>query len=392
MSFLFPFIRISFVLGFVLTSIACGNAQSSSNCSYEAAAEVKQAGFSWIAGGFKRPVGISHAGDGSSRLFVTEQGGCIYIIKNGKPLTEAFLDVQSKLSQGGERGLLGLAFHPDYQSNGRFFINYTNKQGNTVIAEYRVSGNPDKANAQSEKILLSFEQPFGNHNGGHLAFSPKDRYLYIATGDGGDGGDPRGYGQALYSPLGKLLRIDVDSASPYAIPSDNPWANSPDAVKEIWAYGLRNPWRFSFDRVTGDLYIGDVGQNAYEEINFQTADSKGGENYGWNIMEASHCFKPRNDCSTENLVLPIAEYDHSAGISVTGGYVYRGTFLPEMQGHYFYGDFARGVIWHLERQGEVWLNREYDKTPFQISSFGEDEAGELYLAHYGGGSIYRLGD
>lgn len=381
--YLLPFFRrLGFTLLLALIIVGCSNAQN----------EPDEPVFSKIASGFNRPVGITHAGDGSSRLFVIEQGGKIFIIKDDKVTQEPFLDVSDLVSRnGGERGLLGLAFHPDYKNNGRFFINYTNRDGNTVIAEYQVSSNANSADKSSAKILLSFEQPFSNHNGGHLAFSPKDNYLYIASGDGGDGGDPREYAQALNTPLGKLLRIDVDSGEPYAVPDSNPWATSPDAFKEIWAYGLRNPWRFSFDRETGDLYIGDVGQGRYEEINFQAASSVGGENYGWNVMEGMHCFKPSNNCKQEDLSLPIAEYDHSEGVSVTGGFVYRGINMIELFGKYLYGDFASGKIWTLERKNNNWVNELYDDTDFQISSFGEDEAGELYLSHFGGGEIYRFG-
>ncbi len=379
MSFM-PFLRrLSLILFLAFLSVSCTTAQSNPV-------------FTKLASGFERPVGISNAGDGSSRLFITEQGGKIFIIKEGNVIKEPFLDVSDLVSRnGGERGLLGLAFHPDYKNNGRFFINYTNLEGNTVIAEYHVSSKANQADKASGKTLLTFDQPFPNHNGGQLAFSPKDGYLYIATGDGGDGGDPRENGQALYTPLGKLLRIDVDTGEPYGIPDSNPWIDSPDAFKEIWAYGLRNPWRFSFDRETGDLYIADVGQNKFEEINFQAASSQGGENYGWNIMEGLHCYKPNKNCNQDGLTLPIAEYDHSEGVSVTGGFVYRGIREMELFGKYIYGDFATGKIWTLERKNNTWINTLYEDTDFQISSFGEDEAGELYLAHFGGGEIYQLG-
>ncbi|MCA9839157.1 MAG: PQQ-dependent sugar dehydrogenase [Trueperaceae bacterium] len=372
--------QMTLIVFLVLINIACnGSAQNDPV-------------FNLLASGFNRPIGITHAGDGSSRLFITEQGGKILIIKDSKVLEDPFLDISDRVSRsGGERGLLGLAFHPDYKNNGRFFVNYTDTSGNTVIAEYSVSNNADLAAKDSENVLLTFNQPFANHNGGHLAFGPKDGFLYIATGDGGDGGDPQGNGQALYTPLGKLLRIDVDSGDPYAVPETNPWANSPDAFKEIWAYGLRNPWRFSFDRETGDLYIADVGQNKYEEVNFQAASSKGGENYGWNTMEGMHCYNPRNNCDETGLTLPVVEYGHDEGVSVTGGFVYRGISQIELLGKYLYADFANGKIWILERKNGEWLNSLYKDTDFQISSFGEDEQGELYIAHFGGGEIYRIG-
>jgi len=357
--------------------------------------------FTAVADGFNQPLGIVNAADGSNRLFIVERGGRIIALSaSGERLSSTFLNVSDVITDArGEQGLLGLAFHPDYESNGRFFVNYTIDQpdtsvrGNypyqTVIAEYRVSNDPDLADASSAKTIMTIDQPAWNHNGGHLAFGPNDGYLYIASGDGGDGGDPRQLGQALYTGLGKILRIDVDSEN--LIPDSNPWASSPDAEKSIWSYGLRNPWRFSFDRATGDMYIGDVGQNKIEEISFQP-DGVGGLNFGWRTMEGSSCFSPSNNCDTTGLTLPILEYEHSGenGVSVTGGYVYRGEKLESLQAKYLYADFASGRIWVASREGDSWQNAIFTDTDYNISSFGEDEAGELYVLDYKG-SLYRFG-
>ncbi|MFQ5527607.1 MAG: PQQ-dependent sugar dehydrogenase, partial [Thermoanaerobaculia bacterium] len=260
-----------------------------------------------VAAGFDRPLGLVPPGDGSGRLFVVEQGGRIKILDRGTELAEPFLDLSGSVSCCDERGLLGLAFHPDYASDGLFFVNYTDLAGDTVVSRFSVSSaDANRADTGSETGILSFDQPFGNHNGGHLAFGP-DGYLYVSSGDGGSGGDPQNNGQSLDTLLGKILRVDVDG-SPVAIPPDNPFVNDPNARPEIWAYGLRNPWRFSFDRDTGDLFIGDVGQNAREEIDLQPGSSPGGENYGWRRMEGSRCFNPSSGCDNGELVLPIAEY------------------------------------------------------------------------------------
>src|SRR4030095_15339060 len=260
---------------------------------------------------------------------VVEQEGRIRIVKSQTLLSTPFLDISARVSCCGERGLLSVAFPPNYANKGHFYVNYTNNDGNTVIARYRVTSDPDVANLNSEEILLTIEQPFANHNGGQIAFGP-DGYLYIGMGDGGSAGDPQGNGQRPETLLGKLLRIDVESGmTPYAVPSNNPFVQSRFYHGEIWALGLRNPWRFSFDRQTGDLYLGDVGQGSYEEINFQSRASFGGENYGWNIMEGKHCFNS-DSCNQTGLVLPIVEYSHSEGCSVTGGVVYRGQQYPRL--------------------------------------------------------------
>lgn len=350
-------------------------------------------GLERIAGGFNGPLLVTNAGDGSNRLFIVEKRGMIHVIDNGQTLETPFLDVRDLVSTNSERGLLGVAFHPDYASNGSFFVNYTDTGGDTNIVRYQVSDNPNVADANSATLILEFEQPFANHNGGHLEFSPSDGYLYIGTGDGGDGGDPRQYGQALDTYLGKLLRLDVDAAAPY-IPETNPWVSSPDAVKEIWAYGLRNPWRFSFDSA-GNLFIGDVGQNQFEEISFQAADSAGGENYGWRTMEGFSCFNPQRpsqpleSCDTAGLTMPILAYDHDQGISVTGGYVYEGLAIPDLQGHYVYGDL-NGTIWTATEENGSWTSNLLLNTDLRIVTFGEDEAGELYTTNFANGDILRF--
>lgn len=343
-----------------------------------------------VADGFTRPLYLTHAGDGSGRLFVVEQGGRIFIIQDGERLETPFLNVSHLISaeaasgQGySERGLLGLAFDPNYAENGYFFINYTDLQGTTQIVRYTVSdADPNVADPESAVQFLWQNQPFNNHNGGHITFGT-DGYLYAGLGDGGMGGDPLGAGQDLSTWLGKILRIDV-SGDVYAVPEDNPFVDQDGALPEIWAYGIRNPWRFSFDSQTGDLYMADVGQAQWEEVNFQPADSTGGENYGWNIYEGTHPYSGAT--LPANVTLPVAEYNHSQGISITGGYVYRGELLPELNGVYFYGDFGSGNVWALWRDSSFsWHSTAFfPNAPHSISSFGEDEAGELYLIDYNG--------
>lgn len=349
-----------------------------------------------VASGLDRPLFLTNAGDGSGRLFIGEQGGRIMILNAAGALSDTpFLDVSSLLSSdvfgGGytERGLLGLAFHPDYVTNGQFFIYYTDVNGNTVVARYTASAdNPDAADPASATIIFTQAQPYPNHNGGQLAFG-LDGYLYIGLGDGGSQGDPQGNGQNLASYLGKILRIDVN-ADTYQIPEDNPFVGDPNALPEIWSYGFRNPWRFSFDRVTGDLYMADVGQNQWEEINFQPASSAGGENYGWNLYEASTRYS--SGARPDGLTMPIAEYNHNSGAcSVSGGYVYRGEALPEMQGAYFFGDWCIGRIWTTYQGADgVWNTNVFMNTSYSISAFGEDEQGELYLINYYGGAVLRM--
>ncbi len=344
-----------------------------------------------IADGLRNPVVITHAGDGSGRLFIAEQPGRIWIFAGSELLSEPFLDLRAPISYGGERGLLGLTFHPDHRENGLFFVHYSDASGDSVISRFRVTDDPDRADPASERVLLTIEQPFANHNGGQLAFGP-DGYLYLGLGDGGGAGDPLGAGQRLSTLLGKLLRIDIDRGDPYAIPEDNPFLKTPDARAEIWAYGLRNPWRFSFDRETGDLFIGDVGQNRLEEIDLLPAGSGGGQNFGWNVTEGDLCFAPRNDCDRTGLIAPILVYDHGpeGGRSVTGGYVYRGDIHPTLQGDYLFGDFVSGRLWRGIRSYDGWSIELLMETGLNISTLGEDAAGELYLAAYNSGAVYLL--
>lgn len=355
--------------------------------------------FALVADGFIRPLFVTHAGDGSGRLFVVEQGGRIWILdRSGQCLPVPFLDISSLVSPAAnqldtytERGLLGLAFHPDYAQNGYFYVNYTDLSGTTHITRYSVSAtDPNAADPASAQTLLTQSQPFPNHNGGWLGFGP-DGYLYISLGDGGAAGDPLGAGQMLNTWLGKMLRIDVntDDGRPYAIPPDNPFVGQANALPEIWAYGLRNAWRSSFDRLTGDFYIADVGQNQWEEVNFQPASSRGGENYGWRAYEGTHVYDANMRVS--GAVQPFAEYSHSEGISVTGGYVYRGQRLPNLYGVYFFGDFGSGTLWAARRTAdETWLVEPFVlRSGLTISSFGEDEAGELYIVDYRG-AVYRF--
>jgi glucose/arabinose dehydrogenase len=345
-----------------------------------------------VASGLTDPLFLTSP-TGDPRLFIIEQPGQIRIVKDDVLVATPFLDIEGIVrDQGDEQGLLGLAFHPNYAQNGRFFVNYTasSPAGATVVAEYTVSGDADVAST-AETRLLEVAQPFSNHNGGMLAFGP-DGYLYIGMGDGGLGGDPQDHGEDTTTLLGSILRIDVDSGTPYGIPASNPFSNSANGVDdprpEIWAYGLRNPWRFSFDRDTGDLYIGDVGQGAMEEIDVQLASSTGGENYGWDIMEGSLCHEPSVGCDTSGKVMPIAEYPHALNnpvCSVTGGYVYRGECIPDLDGRYFYGDYCSGEIWTLAYPGNTTpVDQTISGTA--LTSFGQDAAGELYFVNRGNGS------
>lgn len=348
--------------------------------------------FTPVASGLSAPTAISHAGDGSDRLFLVQQSGQVRILSAGTLLPTAFIDIADRLINSGEQGLLGLAFPPDYAQKGYFYLHYSRLgDGTTVLSRFLVSADPNLALPASEQVLLTVSQPFANHNGGQLAFGP-DGMLYLALGDGGSGGDPQGHGQNPASLLGKLLRLDVEGgAIPYGIPADNPFVGSLTSRPEIWALGLRNPWRFSFDRQSGDLFIADVGQNAWEEINRQSAGAPGGANYGWNILEGLVCFSPAVGCiPPAAAVAPVVVYDHTLGCSVTGGYVYRGPANPELQGRYLYGDFCSGRIWSLHPVGSSWDNQLLAETTWLISTFGEDEAGRLYLADYGAGTIYRI--
>ena len=331
-----------------------------------------------IASGLNRPVDVQSALDGSGRLFIIEKYGVIRVYENGQLLEQPFLNIGDRVNDdSNEMGLLGLAFHPDYEQNGFFYVNYTGTGGNTFISRFQASGNV--ANAGSESILLKINQPYPNHNGGAVVFGP-DGYLYLGLGDGGAGGDPHKNGQDTTSLLGKILRIDVNGGDPYSIPSDNPFGN------EVWAYGLRNPWRISFDRSTGDLWIGDVGQGDWEEIDYLPAGSPGGANFGWSVMEGNHGYDGQ---ARPGLLLPVAEYNHSSGgCSVTGGVVYRGS-MTEWNGIYFYGDYCSGYVWGLTLSEGQWLSQILFETNLRITSFGQDESGEIFFASDAGG-VYVL--
>jgi len=346
--------------------------------------------FTWqsVASGFQNPVGIVKAADGMNRLFILEQPGLVRVLKGGVALKPPFLDIRSEVSCCGERGLLGLAFHPDYVNNGTIYVNYTDVDGDTVIARFSAAAdNLEQIDPESEVILLNISQPYANHNGGGMAFGP-DGYLYIGLGDGGSANDPQGNAQNTNTLLGKILRIDVNEGEYYAIPQDNPFVTG-GGLPEIWAYGLRNPWRFTFDSHTGDLYIGDVGQNTWEEINFRPVMAPSGANFGWNFREGTHEFEGVPPVDLQ-LIDPVAEYAHDQGCSVTGGVVYRGNALPEWNGVYLYGDYCLGKIWGLlPTASGAWQNKLVFETGFNITAFGQDEAGEVYLVDYSGG-LYQL--
>jgi glucose/arabinose dehydrogenase len=352
---------------------------------------------SLLVGGLDKPVAITHAGDGSGRLFITLQEGKIVIWDGNQILPDPFLDISGSVGCCGEQGLLSTAFHPDYTDNGYFFVDYTDNSGDTVVARYTVSSDPDVADDTSAKVILTQDQPFSNHNGGQLQFGP-DGYLYVAFGDGGSGGDPGNRAQDGTTLLGKILRIDVDVPEPgpaYAIPAGNPFTSNPDFLDEIWAYGLRNPWRFSFDRMTGDMLIGDVGQSAKEEVDFQAATSPGGENYGWRLMEGDQCYDPPVDCDDGSLIHPVLVYPHASGdCSITGGYRYRGASAV-LAGVYVYGDLCSGRIWGGTESGGTWSASLLLDSPHTISTFGEDQDGELYVTDYDsanptGSAVYRI--
>ncbi len=347
------------------------------------------------ATGFTHPVDIQHAND--DRLFIVERAGYIKIIDGtGTTLSTPFLDIDALVHSfggQGEIGLLGLAFHPDYANNGYFYVHYTNNNDNSNISRFSVSAtNPNEADVASELILMTISQPYLNHNGGCLKFGP-DGYLYIGMGDGGSAGDPQNNSQNTMSMLGKMLRIDVDNGSPYAIPADNPFVGDPDVLDEIWAIGLRNPWRFSFDQLTGDLWIGDVGQGAREEIDMQLASSAGGENYGWRCYEGNNTYNTSGCGPASDYIAPVEEYNHSGGsCSVTGGYVYRGSEYPILYGTYIYADYCSARFWTLTPDGLGGYTNNLSNTysGFDISSFGEDAQGELYIARMTAGTIYKL--
>ena len=340
--------------------------------------------------GVNNATSITHAGDGSGRLFVTEQLGRVLVFDGEGLLKTPFLDIRDRVRAGGERGLLSVAFHPRFIENGSFFVNYTDLRGDTVVSRFEVTTDPNIADAASESIFFRAAQPRRNHNGGQIQFGP-DGYLYIGMGDGGGAGDPPNLAQDLSSVLGKILRVDVDCCAPGLAPASNPFVGRPRVRPEIWAYGLRNPWRFSFDRLTGDMFIGDVGQNRLEEISMQPATSLGGENYGWRLMEGSLCFNPRANCNDGSLVLPILEYDNlggNCGGSVTGGYRYRGQMFPRLSGIYFFADYCTGDFFAGVESDGAWTRLGPRETSFGIRTFGEDEAGEIYFAE--SSVVYRI--
>lgn len=383
-----------------LALVICGCGSGTSNAPPPPPPPSLQLELVQVASGFSSPLDIQQPADSSGQLFVVEQGGRIKIILGGNVLSTPFLDlsvIPGFIESGGEEGLLGLAFHPNYAVNGRFFVNYTTRRltGNlqTVIAEYRASPPSSNTALTAETILLTYDQPFNNHNGGGLAFGPNDGFLYIASGDGGNEGDPQGNGQNVNTLLGKLLRIDVDSApSPglaYKIPPSNPFVGQAGKRAEIWAYGLRNPFRFSFDRMDGRLFVGDVGQDRFEEVDIVS----GGDNLGWNIMEGNQCFSPMTGCNQTGLKLPIFTYDHLQGDeTVIGGYVYHGTNIPALRGAYVFGDFISGRIWTLTQDAQgAWTRTQYLSVGGNsTASFGQDQAGELYVTNLSTGTVSRI--
>lgn len=344
-----------------------------------------------VAAVFARPLDVQAAPGDAERLYVVEQGGRIRIVR-GNAIGATFLDISSRLNASGEQGLLGLAFHPQFATNRRFFVNYTDRSGDTHVTEFRAAS-ADAADVSTERDILFQNQPFSNHNGGGLVFGA-DGFLYIGLGDGGSGGDPQRNGQNLGTLLGKMLRIDVNAGNPYAIPAGNPFASTAGARAEIWAYGLRNPWRYAFDSSTRDLYIADVGQGALEEVSVGLAARGGGENYGWNITEGSRCFSPASGCSTSGQTLPVYEYGRDVGASITGGHVYRGCLMPSLAGHYFFADYVRRLVRSFRLAGGVatdvrdWTSQLAGLN--NVSSFGLDWNGEILIVDYDG-ELYRLG-
>lgn len=348
--------------------------------------------FSLVADGLSQPLLVTGAGDDSGRIFVAEKTGALRVVRNGSVSPEPFLSLDGDVSTGSEQGLLGVAFTPDFEESGVLYVSYTDQGGTSVLSRFDSDG--ERADRASESEVMRVEQPFANHNGGGIKFGP-DGYLYYGLGDGGSGGDPQGNGQNTSTRLGSLLRIDVGGPGAWSdeagVPPDNPFAEEAGAEPLIWSYGLRNPWRFSFDRATGDLWIADVGQSDVEEVNFQPAGSDGGENWGWNLFEGTAPFPPGREVTedTDEFVWPLIEYEHPVGRSITGGYVYRGEAFPGLRGVYFYSDFITGRVWGAVRTNGGAATRELAETAMQVSSFGEDDEGELYITDFRGG-VYRV--
>jgi glucose/arabinose dehydrogenase len=385
----------AFTLRKLTLGLGLGVAPIASACSSHSEAGIPEgtgARLQLVVSGLSNPLYLTTAPGDASRLFIVEQTGAIRIIKDGNLLPTPFLDISQKISSGGEQGLLGLAFDPDYAATGKFVVHYTDPAGDTHLSVYTVSSDPDVADATSEQVILTADQPYDNHNGGQILFGP-DGFLYMGLGDGGSANDPEGRAQNLGDLLGSILRLDLHGAAPYAVPPDNPFVGQAGVQPEIWSYGLRNPWRFSFDRATGDLYIADVGQNQYEEVDVAPVSAGNGRglNYGWNIMEGAHCLNG-GTCDTSGLVLPDFEYAHDQGCSITGGYVYRGSAIPALQGLYFFADYCQGWVRSFRYQG----GKATELTDWptlrpggSITSFGEDSAGELYVTVQSG-SVFKF--
>jgi glucose/arabinose dehydrogenase len=374
--------RLGVLVGFGLVLLAA--------CSKESGGGTTNVGVEVVASGLDSPVFLTSP-PSDPRLFIVEQPGRIRIVENGGLRSTPFLEIMERVTNGGERGLLSVAFHPSYASNGFLYVNYTDLNGDTRVERYTVSADPNRADVGSAKLILGVAQPFSNHNGGLLLFG-EDGKLYIGMGDGGSGGDPLGHGQNRGTLLGAMLRIDVDAGDPYAIPSDNPFFGMAGAEGEIWAIGLRNPWRFAFDRDAGLLYLADVGQNQWEEVNVVPATASG-LNYGWNIMEGAHCFQPASGCDQSGVTLPVLEYDHGDGCAVTGGFVYRGRRISSLQGAYFYADYCGGWVRSFRyANGAVTERQEWGFGDLgNIVSFGEDAERELYVLS-ASGTVYRIVD
>lgn len=376
-----------------LRAIAAGALAALALVSQPAAAAVT---WTKVYSGLSQPVDITSARDGSGRLFVVQQDGRIRVVRNGVLLATPFLDLRGAVTFSGEQGLLGIAFHPQYATNRQFYVNYTRTaDGATVVARYTApTAASDVADPASAQILLTIAQPYTNHNGGSVKFGA-DGYLYIGMGDGGSGNDPEARAQDKTTLLGKILRVDVDHGTPYAIPPGNPFANGVGGLPEIFAIGLRNPWRISFDRTTGDFWIGDVGQGAVEEIDLLPAGTGAGANLGWRVVEGNQCTGLSGPvaCNDPTLTAPVFTYTHSFGCSVTGGFMYRGQAVPSLLATYVYGDFCSGIIWGAQKNGSgQWIATQLGDTTFGITSFGEDEAGELYFSDYNAGDIYKFVD
>jgi glucose/arabinose dehydrogenase len=388
-------LRISLLRWLGPLALSLTSAFSASACSSQSEPDLpvgSGARLQQIASGLSSPLYLTTAPGDPSRLFVVEQTGAVRIIKDGTLLPTPFLNVSDRIVAGGEQGLLGLAFDPDYATSGRFAVHYTDQAGDTHLSLFHVSTDPDQADPASEQVILTADQPYDNHNGGQVLFGP-DGFLYLGLGDGGSANDPEGRGQNLGDLLGSILRIDIHGAAPYAVPPDNPFVGQAGVQPEIWSYGLRNPWRFSFDRATGDLYIADVGQNNFEEVDVATAaaGTAKGVNFGWNIMEGAHCLSGTL-CDSAGLTPPTFEYAHDQGCSITGGYVYRGAAIPQLQGLYFFGDFCQG--WVRSFRYQAGTATELTDWPTlrpggSITSFGEDAAGELYILIQSG-SVFKM--